>query len=124
MSISIRAYANELFDDWCLGVPAYINRKAMCRDIRHHLRQLDEIIEERLKSGKKLTSNLFTDIAPYSDVVQKIQYILMVLRPRYIGGDRYLDSRVEEMDLEVSNHIYEFFSRRYYDEYPSLVCSY
>lgn len=43
-----------------------------------------------------------------------VQCILVVIKPEYTcDGDRGLDMRVDEMDIEVQGLIEEFFKRRY-----------
>lgn len=108
MSTSIRDFTRELVEKWCLGQPAYINYEVMRKDIRTVLRTFDAEHAEKLQDDAS-----YLDEDDIRIVSHDVQAILVVLKPDYVGDDRCLDMRVEEMDLEIQGLVCEFFERRY-----------
>lgn len=103
---TIRAFTEDLVNEWCLGQPKYINREAICKDIRVIMRKYAKIVHDVIASHRKMTNRELMKMG------FEVQSILVVIGPEYTN-DHGLNMQIDDMDIEVQGLIEEFFKKRF-----------
>ena len=92
----LNSLVDHLYSEWCLGQEKYLNVPAIKADLK-------SVITEHISAPEWKTRSVDDDGygESLSELVSKVQDILVVIKPDYIGCGRQLDRRVCEMDLEI-----------------------